>query len=172
MNLHIENGFLRESIRKKYFPDMEVQQLRDTLETMGLDRHIPIEYTSTEVCIKTPKGILMQVRVADNDALGMWGGVIYDEENPVDGAIREVTEETGLSLSEDDFHFIEMNLHDHRYANGDCAKFRTYRYLVKLDEVPDIVLDTESNGFELVKDEKGCSRILSHQKEFIERMMK
>lgn len=172
MNLHLESGYLSESIRKEYFPNMGVRQLRDTLEAMGLDRHMPIEYASTEVCIKTPKGILMQVRVADNGALGMWGGVLQDGERPVNGAIREVAEETGLNLFEEDLRFIETNLHNHCYANGDCAKFLTYRFVVELDEVPDIVLDTETNGFELVKDEEECSRVLSHQRDFIERMMK
>lgn len=171
MNLHLENGFLSEAIRRKYFPGMGVRQLRDTLEAMGLDRHMPIEYTSTEVCIKTPKGILMQVRVADNGALGMWGGVLQDGEDPLDGALRELAEETGLKLSKNELKFIEMNPHNHRYANGDCAKFRTYRFVVELAEVPDIALDAESTGYELVKDEEGCSRVLSHQKEFIERML-
>lgn len=171
MNLHLENGFLSEAIRKQYFPGMGGQQLRDTLEAMGFNRHMRIEYASTEVCVKTPEGILMQVRAADNGALGMWGGVLEDNEDPLDGALRELAEETGLKLSKNELKFVEMNPHNHRYANGDCAKFRTYRFVVELAEVPEIDLDDESSGYKLVKDKEGCSRVLSHQKEFIERML-
>ena len=169
--LRIEDGYLSEKERKDKFPNIEVQQIRDILEALGFSRHMPIEYASTEVCIKTPKGILMQVRTADKGALGMWGGVLIDGEEPVDGAIREVYEEMGLKLSNSELRFVEVNHHEHTYDNGDKVWFTTYRFMVKLNEMPNITLDEESMGYKIVNVESECEEILSHQKEFIERMI-
>lgn len=170
--MYIENGYLSESNRKKYFPNMGVQQIRDEFEKAGLDRHLPIEFSSTEVCIKTPKGILMQVRANDNKALGLWGGALLNGEEPIDGAIREVFEETGMKLSKDKFHFLQMNYSTPTYENGDQARYNAYVFVVKLNEVPEINIDEESIGYKFVTDEEGIKEVLSHEKEIVRKMLK
>ena len=171
-SLNIEKGYLSEQERKDIFPHKDVKAIRDELETMGVDRHLPIEFTSTEVCVKTPKGILMQVRATDKGALGMWGGVVEDGEKTIDGAIRELQEETGILTTSEKMQFMEVNRHEHTYANGDKALFTTYRYLLVLAEIPQgFALDEESVDVTYVRKKEDCEKILSHQKEFIERMI-
>ena len=169
---HLEMECLSQFERKKYFPYMKIQEIRNRLEKWGYYRHIPIEYSSTEVCIITPQGILLQIRVADKGALGMWGGLLEDGEELFEGVNRVVLKETGIDLSKRNIHFVEMNSHYHCYGNGDRVKFITYRFVVKLNEVPNnISLDNESMGYVFVNNEEECESVLPHQKEFIKRML-
>lgn len=153
-------------VKKEVFPGMTVKAIRNTLEEMGLDRHMPIELHSTEIALVTPFGILMQIRPSDKDQLGLWGGVIEENETPEDGAIRELLEETGILISKKKLEFVEVNEHYHKYANGDQAYFKSYRYIVRFDNVPQIVTDEESVGAVMV-----VHTILSHQQEFVKRVL-
>ena len=161
-----EAGRVTTKIKRENFAGMKVKEIRDFLEELGLDRHIPIELMSTEIALLTPFGVLMQVRPTDHDQLGMWGGVLRDGENPVQGAIRELYEETGIVIEESQLEFKELNDHFHEYANGDKAYFKSFRYVVRFDKVPKVVTDEESVGAVMV-----AHIILGHQQEFIGRVL-
>lgn len=158
---------MTKEIRTTYFLGQNVQTIRDWLQKNGFDRNFPIEYISTEIAICTPEGILMQIRSTDNNKLGMWGGILMEGEEPIQGAIRELKEEAGIEATSQELEFIEKNRHKHVYANGNVAIFDTYRYVLKLDYVPKVQLDTdgETSGGHLVKP------ILNHQRDFISGLM-
>lgn len=162
----LNKGRVTAEIKKKYFADSGFGALRNWLEENGLDRHFPLELESTEIAIKTPFGILMQIRPSDKDQLGVWGGVLEKDETPAQGAVRELREETGLIVNEEQLEFIEVNEHFHEYANHDKAYFKSYRYVLNLDYVPEITTDEESVGVFMV-----THTILSHQQKFIKKVL-
>lgn len=162
----LEAGRVTSDIKKEYFYGSGFGTIRDKLEEMGLDRHMPIELRSTEIAVVTPFGIMMQIRPSDKNQLGLWGGVLNDGEEPEDGAIRELVEETGIQLSKGQLEFVELNEHFHEYANGDKAYFKTYRYVVKFESIPKITTDEESVGAFMV-----VHTILEHQRDFIKRLL-
>ena len=162
----IEAGRVSTELKKKYFSGVGFGTIRNRLEEMGLDRHMPIELRSTEIAIMTPFGVMMQIRPTDHNQLGLWGGVLNDDEEPVDGAIRELCEETGIQVEASQLQFVEENEHFHKYANGDMAFFKSYRFVLKLEEVPQITTDEESVGAFMV-----VHTILEHQVEFIKRVL-
>lgn len=150
---------------RKNFIGMSVREIRDWMEENGFDRHIMVELKSTEILFMTPKGVMMQVRTADDGKLGVFGGVMHDDEEPKLGAIREVYEETGLKLTKRDLKYVGYNRHEHTYTNGDKALCHTYRYIVRFAEVPRITLNYEASGVEFVNTVK--SNIIDHQQEFV-----
>lgn len=161
-----KEGKLTKNCKEKYFQGMNVIQIRDWFESHNLDRHLPIEVESTEIAIKTPFGILMQIRACDNSQLGLWGGVIEDRETPEECAMRELLEECNITVTKDKLKFMETNKHFHEYSNGDKAFFTTYRYLLEYDYVPKITTDEESVGAFMI-----VGLILDHQKEFVKKIL-
>lgn len=165
-------GRITYGLKRRYFFGKEPKEIRDELEKIGIDRHICIDCNSTEIAIVTPYGIIMQIRTHDNNRLGLWGGVIKDEEEPYYGALRELKEETGLKFNTCNIKFIETNIHFHEYANGDKGNFYSYRYVLKLDYTPEIIIDEESKGIEFVTKETFINQdILEHQRDFINRIL-
>lgn len=162
----LSQGRVSFAIKESFFPNCTVGEIRNKLEELGLDRHMPIELVSTEIALLTPFGVLMQIRPSDNDQLGTWGGVVEYGETPEESAIRELFEETGLRISADQLEFVEINSHFHEYSNGDKAYFFSHRYIVKFDHIPNITTDEESVGAIMV-----VHTILSHQQEFIKRVL-
>lgn len=162
----LDAGRITTKIKKDYFPKLNFKEIRDKLEEIGLDRHMPIELMSTEIALLTPFGVLMQIRPTDHDQLGMWGGVLEHGERPPAGAIRELREETGIVIEESQLNFVELDEHFHEYANGDKAYFKSFRYVVKFDYVPKIITDEESVGAVMV-----AHTILAHQQNFIKRVL-
>lgn len=136
--------------RRKCFPGLGVVQIRDLLEAQGLDRHMQIETESTEIVLKTPAGIIMQVRADFQNQLCLWGGELKPSELPLVGAQRELNEETRLFIDADSFQYLEVHDHKTVYGNGDKCLYHTYRYLVELNYVPEIIIDNESAGFVFV----------------------
>lgn len=161
-----KEGCVTSEIKHQFFYGVGFGEIRNRLEELGLDRHLPIELCSTEIAIVTPFGVMMQIRPTDHNQLGMWGGVLNDGEKPIDGAVRELLEETGILIDKKQLEFIEVNLHNHEYANGDKAVFKTWRYVVYFDYVPKITTDEESVGAYMV-----VHTILEHQQEFIKRIL-
>lgn len=159
-------GRITSEIKNNYFSGVGFGTIRNRLEEMGLDRHMPIELESTEIAVVTPFGIMMQIRPTDYNQLGMWGGVLNDGEQPEEGAIRELREETGIKVDKDQLEFVEVNEHFHEYANGDKAFFKCYRFVLRLDHVPQIATDEESVGAYMV-----VHTILEHQREFIKSLL-
>ena len=162
----LEAGRVTTEIKNKYFAGAGFGTIRNRLEEMGLDRHMAIELQSTEIAVVTPCGIMMQIRPTDHNQLGMWGGVLNDGEDPVDGAIRELREETGMVVDRSLLEFVEIDDHAHQYASGDKAIFHCFRYVLRLDHVPQIITDEESVGAFMV-----VHTILEHQQDFIKRML-
>ena len=162
----LEAGRVTSDIKKKYFYGFDFGTIRNQLEKMGLDRHMPMEIESTEIAVITPFGIMMQIRHFDNNQLSMWGGGLNDDEKPIDGAIRELKEETGIEVDESQLQFIEVDEHFHEYANSDKVYFKAYRYCVRFEEIPKITTDEESVGAFMV-----VHTILDHQQDFIKRML-
>lgn len=163
-------GFVSQQLRSSYFAKMTLPQIREWLEFNGFSRHIPIETFSTEVAICTPNGVIMQIKPADNNSLCMWGGEINFGEEPINGAIREIFEETGLTITADQLNFKQFLKHEHRYSNGNVVWYSTYRYALKLDNIPSIALDPESSGYCFISchsSEEDVNKILPVQREFI-----
>lgn len=162
----MEAGRVTSSLKSKYFSGWKFGEIRDWLETNGLDRHMVLELASTEIALVTPFGILMQIRPSDNNQLGLWGGVLEDNEEPKAGAIRELMEECGLKISEEQLEPAGIDEHFHQYSNGDKACFLSYRFVVRFDSVPKITTDEESAGAVMV-----ANIILDHQKEFVRKLL-
>lgn len=158
-------GVVTTAIRERYFHGKSVSYMRSWLEQNGLDKHMPIELKSTEICIITPLGILMQIRPEDNNQMGMWGGVLNDDESPKEGAVRKLKEELNLEVSIEELEFVEENNHKHEYGNGDKAVFHAYRFKLEMDDVPKF---KTSSQFVV----QLCTHnVLSHQHEFMKRML-
>lgn len=168
----LKAGRITPEIKRKYFWGAEPKEIRNELERIGLDRHMSIELYSTEIALVTPHGIIMQIRTHDNNQLGLWGGVIKDNEEPYYGVLRELKEETGSTFNPCKIKFIEIDKHFHEYANGDKVHFYSYRYVLRLDYAPEITIDEESKGIEFVtKENFDRHDILEHQKDFINRVL-
>ena len=160
-------------IRVKYFSEYSVNEIRDWLEANGFDRHMLIEYCSSEIVFQVPGGILMQVRSSDNNKLGLWGGIRKNNEQPTPSAIRKFYEETGIAVTADDLMYIDSYRHMHKYANGDFAYFRTYRYaLRKFNSVPEIKTGADSNGWKIISTPEELSLVLEHQRIFLNKFLR
>lgn len=64
----LREGRVSAEVKGTFFKGMDFIEIRNWLEENGLDRHMPLELHSTEIAIKTPFGILMQIRPIDNDS--------------------------------------------------------------------------------------------------------
>lgn len=162
----IENGRVTAEIEEKFFPGADFMAIRNKLEEIGLDRHYPIELSSTEIALVTPFGVLMQIRPVDRDQLGVWGGILEAGETPREGAVRELKEETGIEIDESDLEFVEINESFHEYANGDKVFFKAHRFIVHFNYVPKVITDEESVGVVMV-----AHTIIDHQQNFIKRVL-
>ncbi len=136
---------------EKYFKGKNFKEIRNWLETNNIDRHTAIYIKSAGVVIlisspnKNDK-VLVQVRSSEKARLGIFGGGIENNETPIEAAIRELKEETGIEACEEQLDFLEINEHDLEYENGDKVHYVASLYLLKLSEYPTIKLDSESNG--------------------------
>lgn len=137
--------------REKYFKGKNFKEIRNWLEIHNIDRHIVIELKSAGVVIliSTPNNkekVLVQVRATEKARLAVFGGGIEDNETPIEAAIRELKEETGIEAKKEQLEFLEINEHDLEYENGDKARYIATIYVLRLSEYPKIKLDNESNG--------------------------
>lgn len=155
----------------KMFQDKDFLFIRKWLGDHGMDPHMMLELSSTEIAIVTPWGVMMEVRTADNGKLGLCGGVLRRNETVVECAVREAKEELGICIDPRHLIFVEDDIHTHEYANKDKALFRCYRFVYLLDEIPeDLEFDSESTGVEFVKNLR--DDILPNQQDFVGRCIK
>lgn len=137
--------------REKYFKGKNFKEIRNWLEIHNIDRHIAVELNSAGVVIlisapNNKEKVLVQVRATEKARLGVFGGGIEDNEAPIEAAIRELKEETGIEAKKEQLEFLEINEHDLEYENGDKVHYTATIYVLKLREYPKIKLDNESNG--------------------------
>jgi len=165
-------GYISNQVRNNQFKTLSILEIRDWLEENGFDRHLAIECVATEIALITPDGLLMQVRTADNGQFGLWGGCLEPGETPIQGAIRELFEETHLKVSPESLEFVERNQHDHTYSNGNMGIFDVYRYILKLDFVPKITLDEESSGVHFLRSVDEMDNVILEQREFVSKFIK
>ena len=153
--------------KRKYFRGLSMEETRDKLEEMGLRRDISIEAKTTEIAIVTPDGVLMQVRSDENNMLSLWGGIVRDDEEPADAAVRRLFEETGIKISKSDLVLNKEYGHSYTYENGDRCYYFTYQYYVFFDHVPEIS-QTDETTVEamLIK-----HTITPHQHEFVQSLL-
>lgn len=138
-------------IREKYFKGKDFKEIRNWLEKHNIDRHTAIEIESAgillHICIPNEEDkVLVQVRSTEKARLGLFGGGLEKAETPIDCAIRELKEETGIEASREQFEFLEINKHNLEYQNGDKVNYISYVYVLKFNEYPLIRLNNESNG--------------------------
>lgn len=137
--------------KEKYLKGKNFEEIRDWLEKNKMDRYLPIHMKSTGIVILVSvpdesDKILVQIRADEAYKIGIFGGGIEDNETSIEAAIREIKEETGMEISEEQLDFLEMNEHDLEYSNGDKAHYVATIYLLKLTEYPFVKLNKESNG--------------------------
>lgn len=149
-------------VKQGYFPGLKFMEIRNLLEENGLDRNTTLELESVEIAVLTPFGVLMQIRSFDANQLGVWGGVIENDETPKEAAVRELKEETGIKISPSQLEEAGIDEHFHQYDNGDKVNFKSYRFIVRFDYVPKVTTNEESVGAVMV-----AHTILDHQKDFI-----
>ena len=159
-------------MRVKYFMDYSVQEIRDWLEANGLDRHMPIQYVSTEIIVQVPGGILMQVRALETGKLGFWGGIVQSKEAVTPSAIRNFYEKTGIQITQDDLMWIDTVRHMHKYPNGDFAYFSIYRYALKFDSIPEIKLNDDSIGWKIISTPDQLSQVFEHQRSILNKLLR
>ena len=95
------------------------------------------------VLLVDPRGwILLQERdehaPIDPDQWGLSGGHLEDGEDPLAGALRELAEETGVSLASADLHAFDTFVVDHTSSRGTHVVMHVYAYSSTLTDA-DIV---------------------------------
>lgn len=103
-------------------------------------------YIGTNTLIDYRGRLLLEHRT-DNNSWGIIGGGLEAGESLLQGAIREVREETGLLLSEEDLTFLKI--YDDpsliaEYPDGNILRIITVVYTVKLNQLPRLVCSEES----------------------------
>lgn len=78
-------------------------------------------------------GLILLCKRTDNGLWGLPGGGIEDGEEPLDAAIRELREETGLCLKEENFIYIGVSISEPNLAKKDSRLGCGVDYLVDLD---------------------------------------
>jgi len=138
-------------VREKYFKEKDFKFIRDWLEKHNIDRHLSIDVKSAGILLLISNSnennkVLVQVRSSEKNRLGIFGGGIEGNETPIECAIRELREETGMEVDESQLEFLEINEHNLEYKNGDKVHYIAHIYILRLNEYPFIKLDNESNG--------------------------
>jgi len=118
---------------------------------MALDEricHIPFIQTGSSIIVRNEKGEILLQKRADNGKWGLPGGCQDLGENLRTTAVRELYEETGIKVKEDDLILIDTLSGEKRkrsYPNGDIVYNNSSLYLcdVNSNEV-DIQIDSES----------------------------
>lgn len=121
---------------------------------MSLDQrlsHIPFIQTGAAVAVRNEKGEILLQQRSDNGLWGLPGGCQNLGEKLETTAVRELYEETGIKISEDDLLLINTLSGGSRrrvYANGDIVYNNTSLYLANIKS-EDVVLKKDSESLRL-----------------------
>ena len=118
---------------------------------MALDEricHIPFIQTGSSIIVRNEKGEILLQKRADNGKWGLPGGCQDLGENLRTTAVRELYEETGIKVKEDDLVLIDTLSGEKRkrsYPNGDIVYNNSSLYLCDVNSNDiDIKIDSES----------------------------
>ena len=121
---------------------------------MALDEricHIPFIQTGASVIVENEKGEILLQQRSDNGRWGLPGGCQDLGENLRTTAARELFEETGIVVKEEDLILIDTLSGEERkrsYSNGDIVYNNTSLYLAKVNN-SDISLKTDDESLKL-----------------------
>lgn len=124
---------------------------------MALDdriSHIPFIQTGSSIIVRNEKGEILLQQRSDNGRWGLPGGCQDLGENLRTTAVRELFEETGIKVNEEDLILIDTLSGEARkrsYPNGDIVYNNSSLYLVDVNSNDiDINIDSESIRVEFV----------------------
>jgi 8-oxo-dGTP pyrophosphatase MutT (NUDIX family) len=86
---------------------------------------------------------------ADSDRWSLVGGGLKQDETPIEGAIREIKEETGIVVLPSELELIETIDDPSRiveYEDGNIVQLKTSLYYTELATKPDITISDESDA--------------------------
>lgn len=121
---------------------------------MALDEricHIPFIQTGSSVIVRNEKGEILLQQRSDNGKWGLPGGCQDLGEDLRTTAVRELYEETGIRVNENDLILIDTLSGEKRkraYPNGDVVYNNSSLYLVDVNS-EDISLKMDSESFKL-----------------------
>lgn len=121
---------------------------------MALDdriSHIPFIQTGSSIVVRNELGQILLQQRADNGKWGLPGGCQDLGENLKTTAVRELYEETGIKVNEEDITLIDTLSGKSRkrmYPNGDIVYNNTSLYLVDVNS-KDIHINIDSESIKL-----------------------
>ena len=164
-----EENKISEEVRTNNFADMSENDIRDCLELHGFDRHMPIEYSYSNIAILTPNGLMLRIATSENK-YRMWGDVIKYDESPREGALRTLYEQTKIKASEEELVFVSTNAHTCQSENGDILHMKMHTFVLEYDDIPELRLNRKESGWIMFSDTDFIYNIVTPQKEFIKRI--
>lgn len=121
---------------------------------MALDdriSHIPFIQTGSSIVVRNELGQILLQQRSDNGKWGLPGGCQDLGENLKTTAVRELYEETGIKVNEEDITLIDTLSGKSRkrmYSNGDIVYNNTSLYLVDVNS-KDIHINIDSESIKL-----------------------
>lgn len=113
--------------------------------------------------------LLLQIQPNKKEA-GAWGvpaGKVEPDETPENGAIRELFEETGISVSHSQLHPL-----GHLYMRKPEIEYIYHMYRVHFNETPSVLLSSEHQSFKWAsRDELKHLRLMAGAKEALEKYL-
>lgn len=102
-------------------------------------------------------GKLLPEHRSDSDTWAVIGGGVKADETLTEGARREVFEETGLVLKEEQLEFV--NIYDDpsriaSYPDGNVWRIITAVYRVRLETLPELICSEESRELRFLRREE------------------
>ena len=113
-------------------------------------------HIGTSVIIEIDNKILLEQR-RDSDTWAIIGGGVKTSETLLECAIREVFEETGIELSEQNIQFYKIYDDPSRiasYPDGNVLRVITVVYRVRLNQYPKLICSEESRELKFFSKEE------------------